>query len=123
VGEDPAAVGRDDDAADHVGERSQRPDDVEVAAGIGEECAAAIIEAAAVDEQRLVAIIERRPLDVVLVQVQLGNALGESVEQFEAVGVGTIHCPQSERCSGRNGGSPTPAARRLRGRSWRCSNR
>jgi hypothetical protein len=87
--------------------------------GIGEECAAAIIEAAAVDEQRLVAIIERRPLDVVLVQVQLGNALGEPVEQFEAVGVGTIHCPQSERCSGRNGGSPTPATRRLRGRSRR----
>src|SRR3954453_19908051 len=47
------------------------------------------------------AIIERRPLDGVLVEVKLGHSIGEPGEQLEAVGVGTIHFPQSERRSGR----------------------
>jgi hypothetical protein len=38
-----------------------------------------------------------------LVEVKLGDAVGDPVEQFEAIGVGTIHFPQSERRSGRNG--------------------
>jgi hypothetical protein len=54
-----------------------------------------------------------------LAEIEFGNPVGDPVEQFEAVGVGTIHYPQSERCSGRSSGSLTPAARRLRGRSRR----
>jgi len=67
------------------------------------------------DEQRLGAVGQRRPLDHLLVEVKLGNPIGEPVEQQEAVSFGRIHFPKSERRSGRNGGSPTPVARRLRG--------
>ena len=61
------------------------------------------------------AVLEGHPLDLVLLEVKFRNPIGDPVEQFEAIGVGTIHFPQSERCFGRDGGSPTPAARRLRG--------
>jgi hypothetical protein len=50
--------------------------------GIGEERAGAAVEATAVDERRLVAVIERRPLDLVLGEVKLGNSLGDPVEQL-----------------------------------------
>jgi hypothetical protein len=78
--EDAAAVRPDHDAADVPrDDRSQRPDRVQVAVGgVGEVDARAAVDPAAVDEQRLVAVIERRPLDLVLVELQLGNAIGES---------------------------------------------
>ena len=73
-----------------------------VLARVGEERTGAAVEATAVDEQRLVAIIERRPLDLVLREVKLGNAVGDPVEELQAVGVGTIH---SRSLSGAPGGT------------------
>jgi hypothetical protein len=48
------------------------------------------------------------PRDLVLIEVKLRDSIGDAVEQDDAVGVGTIHSPQSERCSGRNGESLLP---------------
>ena len=53
--------------------------------------ALAAVEPAAVNEQRLMAVIERRPLDRLLIEVQSGDALGDPVEQFEAISVALIH--------------------------------
>jgi hypothetical protein len=100
-------------AAMHRG-RLSRADSVHILAGAHEERTSAAVEPAAIDEQGFVAIIEGRPLDLVLFEVQLGHPIGDPVKQLEAIGVGTIHYPQSERRSGWNSGSPTPAARRLR---------
>ena len=86
---------------------------MDIRARVDEEGAVAAVDPAAVDEQRLMAIIERHPLDLVLGEVKLGNAVGDPVEQRQAIGVGTIHFPQSEQCPGRNGGSTysrSPAA-------------
>ena len=62
TGEHAAPVGPDHNAADVARyERSHRSDRVQVIAGIGEERAGAAVEATALDEQRLVAVIERCP--------------------------------------------------------------
>jgi hypothetical protein len=50
------------------------------------------------------------PLDPVLIEVKLGNAVSDPVEELQVVGIRTIRFPHSERCSGRNSASPTPAA-------------
>jgi hypothetical protein len=46
---------------------------VHIVASVRDVGAGATVEAAAVDDQRLVAIFERRPLDLVLIEVQLGT--------------------------------------------------
>jgi hypothetical protein len=76
---------------------------VDVGASVGEVAAASAVEPGAVDELRLRPIGQRHPLDLVLVELQ-PEALLDPVEQFEAIGVGTIHSPQSERRAGRDGG-------------------
>ena len=43
------------------------------------------IEAAAVDHQRLGSVVHRRPLDQLLVEIKLGHALGDPVEQLQAI--------------------------------------
>jgi hypothetical protein len=92
VSENPAAVRLDSDAADvAVDERSQRSDGVDVGTVIGEEQSGAAIEPAAIDNQALVAIIQRGPLDLVLLEIQLGNALGDPVKQLQAIGVAVSH--------------------------------
>ena len=53
--------------------------------------ALAAVEPAAVDEQRLVAVVQRGPLDRLLREVELGNAMGDPVEELEAVLVAFIH--------------------------------
>jgi hypothetical protein len=59
-----AAVLLDHDAADEaLDDRSQRPDRVQVLAGVGEVGAVAAVDPAAIDEQRLVAVAQRDPLD------------------------------------------------------------
>jgi hypothetical protein len=79
----PPALRPDHDAADMaLDDRSHRSDRVQIVTGVGEERSGAAVEATAVDEQRLVAIIERRPLDLVLGEVKLGNSLGDPVEQL-----------------------------------------
>ena len=65
-----------------------------VVAGVGEVGAGAAVDPAAVDEQRLVAVLNRQLLDLVLLQVKLGNAVGDPVEQLHAIRVGTIHFPE-----------------------------
>jgi hypothetical protein len=81
----------DHDAADVAGDdRVQHPDRVHVLAGVGEVCAAPAVEPAAVDDQRLVAVVQRRPLDRLPLEVKLGNALGDPVQQLEAVLVAFI---------------------------------
>ena len=62
-----------------------------VDAAIGEGGALAAVDPAAVDEQRLVAVVQRRPLDRLLREVKLGNALGDPVQQLEVVVVVLIH--------------------------------
>jgi hypothetical protein len=62
-----------------------------------EEGAGAAIEPAAVDEQRLVAVVERRPLDPLPVEVEPANPMSDPVEELEAVGVAVIH-RSSSRC-------------------------
>jgi hypothetical protein len=44
----------------------------------------------AIDEQSLVAVVERGPLDRVLREVDLGNAIGDPVQQRDALGVRLI---------------------------------
>ena len=61
-----------------------------VVAGVGEVGAVAAVDPAAVDEQRLVAVVERGPLDPLLVEVEPRDADGDPVEQLEAVGVDAI---------------------------------
>jgi hypothetical protein len=107
AGQPSGAIRLDHDAADVAGASGASiPTTCTSSPSADEEGAVAAVEATAVKDQGLAAVIERRPLDRLLIEVKLGNAIGEPVEQFEAAGVGTIHC------SGRNGGSPTPAARR-----------
>jgi hypothetical protein len=89
-----AAIGPDHDAADVArNERGHRSDRVQVVASVGEERAVAAVEATAVDEQRPMAVIECCPLDFVLREVKLWKAIGEPVEELQAVGVGAIHFP------------------------------
>jgi hypothetical protein len=81
-----AAVRPDHDAADVTGdERVQRPDDVYVLAVVGEEGAGAAVDPAAVDEQRLMAVVQRGPLDGLLREVELGDAIGDPVEEHKAI--------------------------------------
>jgi hypothetical protein len=61
-------------------QRIERADRVHVVARIGKVGTVAAIEATTVDEQRLVSVTECRPSDLVLVEVKLGNSIGEPVE-------------------------------------------
>ena len=79
------AVGIDHYAAEVAGDdRVQRPIDLEVLAAVGE------VVAAVADVQRLVAIGERPPLDLVLVEVNLGHPVGDPVEQGNAIVVASV---------------------------------
>jgi hypothetical protein len=49
---------------------------VHVVASVREVDAATAVEPAAVDDQRIVAIVERSPLDPLVVEVKLGNPIG-----------------------------------------------
>ena len=66
----------------------------------GGEGARASVDPAAVDEQRLVAVVQRRPLDRLLVEVEPRSALGDPVEQLEAIGVVLIHRGHHDHDSG-----------------------
>jgi hypothetical protein len=68
------SYGLDHDAADvSLGDRGHRSDHMHVLARLGEEGTVDTVEATAVDEQRLVAIIERRPLDLVCARSSSGT--------------------------------------------------
>jgi hypothetical protein len=67
------------------------------AAAGGEVGAGAAVDPAAVDEQRLVAVVERRPLDRLVREIELGNALGAVLLRFGAVFRGIL----SGRCRAR----------------------
>ena len=58
-----------------------------VLAVVGQVSAVAAVDPTAVDEQRLVAVLERRPRDRLLLEMQLGNAAGDPVEQLKTVSV------------------------------------
>jgi hypothetical protein len=105
-----AAVRPDHDAADVSGdERVRRPDYVYVPAGVGEVGALAAVDPAAVDEQRLVGVVERCPLDRLLSEVKLGNAIGEPVEEG-----GRVRRSASERSTSRSlSGAPRGTVDRL----------
>jgi hypothetical protein len=72
-------------------DRVEGPHGVQIITGLGEVGAVAAVDAAAIYEQRLVAVWQRGPVDRVLLQVELGNTSGDPVEQFEAIGVATVH--------------------------------
>jgi hypothetical protein len=71
---------------------------VEVVAGVGEEGALAAVDPAAVDEQRLVAVVERRPLQRLLFEVELGNAIGDPIQELEAISVAFFMVPGHVGC-------------------------
>jgi hypothetical protein len=66
-------------------DRVQQPDRVQVIAAVGEVRAVAAADPAAIDEERLLAVGERRPLDRLSIEIELGSALGDPVEQSSAV--------------------------------------
>ena len=121
-----AAVRLDHDAADvAVDDRGQRPDRVHVLAVAGEVGALAAVEPTAVDEQRLVAIVQRDPLDLMLVEVE-ADAVGDSVEELEAISVAAIDLrllsvPVGQRVARRSarGARGRTSRRRARARRWR----
>lgn len=61
-----------------------------VVAVVGEVDAVAAFDPAAIDEQCLATFGEGRQTDLVLIEVQLGNPISESVEEREAIGVGVV---------------------------------
>jgi hypothetical protein len=67
------------------------PTALHVLASVSEVSTGAAVDPAAVDEQHLVAVIERCLLDLVLIEVQLGHPVSDPVEQFEPVGVAVVH--------------------------------
>ncbi len=61
-----------------------------VVAVVGEVDAVAAFDPAAIDEQCLATFGEGRQTDLVLIEVQLGNPIDESVEECKAIGVGVV---------------------------------
>jgi hypothetical protein len=71
-------------------QRSHRPHRVQIVPGVGEVGTLAAVDPAAVHEQRLVPVVQRGPRERLLREVELGNAIGDPVEELEAVGVALI---------------------------------
>jgi hypothetical protein len=110
-----AAVRPDHDAPDAAGgQRGERAERVHVLPGVGEVGTVATVDPAAVDEQRLVAIVERCPLDRLLLEVQLGEPGLDPVEQDKPVGVGAVHVAKDRAQPGSNGRSSIRSARPMR---------